>query len=838
MRLLPRSVRGRLWTALAVLSLAIVGISGLMWFSLQRVEASLEDLHRQTLSQVAEAIDLSQRASDLATSAPFLLSQRSNFLIEQEGNKLISILRTVREEWPDESVSDPKKDVLFPITFEMERGIDDLVAASKDLDVIQSDIRARVAELSLMREEAAGYIADPAVSDAERLVWWTLQSMNADALNAAYADNLIGVGEEQRQFQIQGALAAASELNDLQAGYLGRLQTQVSGAGGIFELRRQELATVLAAQNALFRIRRDANQVNVLATEFARDAEDFLTAERIASTRTLQFTRVSVTAIGLLGLISALSAAIFVSRYVAFNIGAVSQAMVRLANGDRSSELPRRLGGDDEIGDLFRSFRSFRANALRLDRSNRQLDQRNALFEKVFANILVGIAITDPSGRLTASNPGLRHILGRPDGERLQGGFLAILQERGFGPASGHASLSPSFRGHIELVSDAGQILEIRASRLPDEGRVWLVSDVTESRKISGRLGQIDRIETLGKLAGNTAHDFGNILSTIRTHTHLMRTAGTDAATQHMNAIENAVDFGASLTDRLLAFARKQRLKPEAVDLNGLVEGVIDLIEIGLNPGVRIIPSYTQAPLTVEVDPGHLESALLNLVLNANNAIEGEGEIRIALGKDGDGTAIVRVSDTGVGMSEEEQRRAIEPFFTTRGALGGTGLGLSIVYGFINQTGGKLDIDSRKGTGTTVSISLPLAKATKPDALFGGRRVLLVDDDPADRTATREMLQNLGFSVTTRSSADGVPELLEVGTYDIVMSDFDLGAGLSGMELLTKRAIRHAGLKILISGKPLSDSSLPPGVVFLEKPLRRDLFVTMVAPAVTNRATA
>ena len=824
MRLLPRSVRGRLWTALATLSLAIVGISGLMWFSLQRVEASLEDLHRQTLSQVAEAIALSQRASDLATSAPFLLSQRSNFLIEREGNKLISILRTVREEWPDESVSDPKKDVLFPITFEMERGIDDLVSASQDLDVIQSDIRARVAELSLMREEAAGYIADPAVSDAERLVWWTLQSMNGDALNAAYADDLIGVGEEQRQFQVQGALAAASELNDPQAAYLGRLQTQVSGSEGIFELRRKELATVLAAQNALFRIRRDANQVNVLATEFARDAEDFLTAERIASTRTLQFTRVSVTAIGLLGLISALSAAIYVSRYVAFNIGAVSQAMVRLANGDRSSELPRRLGGDDEIGDLFRSFRSFRANALRLDRSNRQLDQRNALFEKVFANILVGIAITDPSGRLTASNPGLRNILGRPDGDRLQGGFLAILQDRGFGPASGHAGLSPSFRGHIELVSDAGQILEIRGSRLPDEGRVWLVSDVTESRKISGRLEQIDRIETLGKLAGNTAHDFGNLLSTIRTHSHLLRTTGTDSATQHLNAIENAVEFGASLTDRLLAFARKQRLKPEAVDLNGLVEGIIDLIEIGLNPGVQITASYTQAPLIVLVDPGHLESALLNLVLNANNAIDGEGEIQISLGKDGESTAIVCVSDTGAGMSEEERRRAIEPFFTTRGAQGGTGLGLSIVYGFINQTGGKLDIDSKEGLGTTVSISLPLAKETSPTAPFDGQTLLLIDDDAADRKATFDMLANLGFSVTTQSSANGIAEILASRTFDVVMSDFDLGSESNGMELLASLTEQHAGLKILISGKPLSNSALPPEVLFLEKPLQRDQF--------------
>lgn len=130
-------------------------------------------------------------------------------------------------------------------------------------------------------------------------------------------------------------------------------------------------------------------------------------------------------------------------------------------------------------------------------------------------------------------------------------------------------------------------MLDIRARKLPDDGRVWLLADATERRKMSGRLQQIDRIETLGKVTGDAAHDFANTLSTIRTHAHLLETRGHDDIRESLDAIGNAVYFGASLTDRLLAFARKQCPTPEALDLNVLIEGVADLLEIGLKPNVQ-----------------------------------------------------------------------------------------------------------------------------------------------------------------------------------------------------------------------------------------------------------
>lgn len=827
MRLLPRSVRGRLWAALAILSLAILGIGGLTWTTLQRVDAQLEDLHRQSLTQVAQAIDLSKRTSDLATSAPYLLTQRSNFLIEQEGEQLVAILRRVRDQWPQSDGADTKRDELFPITRAMEDGITDLVAASQSLDLLQSQIRARIATLSVLRELVTTAIETPSTPDPERLIWWTLQSMNADALNAAYADNLIGVGEEQRQYQRQAASIQDTPLTGAQAIFLDQLGDQVAGDRGIFELRRAELGVVLSAQNALFRIRRDANQINDLASGYAREAEAFLTQERSTSSSMIRFTRLSIASISLIGLACAMAAALFVSRYVAFNIGRVSEAMVRLAKGDRSSVLPRQTNGADEIGDLFSSFRSFRANALRLDRSHRQLNQRNALFEKVFANISDGIAITDGAGKLTASNPAFDQILGLGGDKNALADLAQWFRTSRFGASAVQANLRNSHRGALEFTSDDGQIVELRASRLPDEGRVWLLSDVTEQRNIQTRLDQIDRIETLGKLAGDTAHDFGNILSTIRTHAHLLNTT---SAPDHIDAIENAVDYGASLTERLLAFARKQPLTPEVVELNALISGMIELVEIGLKDGVSVAVTHTRDPLYVLADPGQLESAILNLILNANNATSERGAIDINLSQIGTTSAVITVSDTGVGMSPDVRKRAIEPFFTTRSAEGGTGLGLSIVYGFINQSGGTIDIQSTQGTGTRIQITLPMHSDASGLDSPKTRAALILDDNPKDREATALVLSRLGYETVLCDTIKAARAAMEQQPFDLIISDFDLGAGPNGLDFLTSAAQQTpTARRILMSGKKISAETLPQDISFLGKPISPKTFEALAS---------
>lgn len=821
-----RTVRSRLWAALTLLSLAVLSASAVTWFALQRVDTRLQILHHDTLSQVAQALDLSKRSAELATTAPYLLNQRSNFLIEQEGAKLLIVLDRVRADWPQIQFGEAhgEQPSVIAILDSMASAVTDLVTASSLLDGLQAEIRAQTAALGTLRNTASTALISTEADDATRLIWWSLQSMNADALNAAYAGNLIGVGEEQRHYLRQKQAISTKPLTLKQTTFLRDLEESVWGNGGVFELRRHELSSNLDAQNALFRIRHDANRINDVASNFAEQANTFLARERVASSGTIRLTRITVTAISAISLVLALTAAIYVSRYVTFNISRVSGAMVRLANGDRASALPRRLGGKDEIGDLFRSFRSFRANALRLDRSNRQLDQRNALFEKVFTNISDGIAITDSSGRITARNPAFLKILRLESSPHQVTIFVSWLYESRFSKSVQRNNLELDHRGFCEIVSQEGQVLEIRASKLPDDGRVWLLADVTERRKMSDRLQQIDRIETLGKVAGDTAHDFANILSSIRTHAHLLEVQQDGDKSGSLEAIGNAIDFGTSLTDRLLAFARKQSLVPELVDLNTLVEGMTDLVEISLKPNVTLDISLAPFPLHVLVDPGQLESALFNLLLNANHAIEDAGVIKVRLERSEPMQARILIQDDGVGMPEDVLSRAIEPFFTTRSNQGGTGLGLSIVYGFIRQTGGNLDIESAIGGGTQIEVLLPL---TVPDSVSKNvgtaKTSLLVEDDPKTRASVTKLLESLGFEVTSRATGHAALSSLREKKFDLLLSDFDLGGEIDGLRIVD--AVMHSspGTKtIIMSGKSSSKATVPPETKFIEKPVTRE----------------
>mgnify|MGYP006125618023 CR=1 FL=1 len=819
------SVRGRLWAALGLLSVAVLSVSAVSWIALQRVDAGLQDLHRETLSQVAQALDLSKRSSDLATSAPYLLNQRSNFLIEQEGAKLVDVLDRVRTDWPQAQFSDNANDgpAVSPILDSMTAAVTDLVAASSTLDAVQARIRNRTANLGMLRTTASAAITSNNSDDRTRLIWWSLQSMTADALNAAYARNLIGVGEEQRHYLHEKQALDTSGMTLSQTNFLAQLEIVVWETDGIFELRRQELSANLNAQNALFRIRHEANQINELASDYANQAETFLATERIASSSTIRITRITVAVISAASLVLALMAAIYVSRYVTFNISRVSVAMVRLANGDRASALPRKMGGQDEIGDLFRSFRSFRANALRLDRSNRQLDQRNALFEKVFIHISDGIAMTDATGRLTANNTAFAQILRLPPRQQSVGDWIDWLRNSRFAVSAKSNQISTDYRGACDLVSQDGQVLEIRASKLPDDSRVWLVADVTEQRRMSGRLQQIDRIETLGKVAGDTAHDFANVLSTIRTHAHLLETWQDEKAASSLRAIGNAVDFGTSMTDRLLAFARKQSLTPELVDLNALVAGMTDLVEISLKPEVTLDVSLSKTSLNVLVDPGQLESALFNLLLNANNAITVSGTITVRLEQIGSDRALIVIEDNGEGMSPDVLTRAIEPFFTTRAGEGGTGLGLSIVYGFIRQTGGDITIESEQGQSTRIELTLPIAEATNElTNIPATKSVLLVEDDPKASKIAANFLNTLGYVVTVCSSGEQALKTLGVTTFDVLLTDFELGGEIDGLALLdlVQKSAPQTAL-ILMSGKLSAKEIVLVGPKFIAKPINQ-----------------
>ena len=322
-------------------------------------------------------------------------------------------------------------------------------------------------------------------------------------------------------------------------------------------------------------------------------------------------------------------------------------------------------------------------------------------------------------------------------------------------------------------------------------------------------------METVGQLTGGLAHDFNNLLAVILGNLELLRihVANDRHANDLIDAVMRAAQQGQELTASLLAFARRRQLNPEPIDINALIENVVRLLSRTL-ARVRITTDLSEKARTALVDAAALESAVLNIVLNARDAMPDGGAVRIRTFRaqvnapratDDDpqpGTySIVSIEDNGDGMAPEVVARVFEPFFTTKAAEGGTGLGLSMVYGFAKQSGGTVSIASTPGKGTTVQLYLPIAApASTTDSARGheleesrvARTVLLVEDEAAVRNTIKLQLESLGHSVLVADSANDALEIVRSGqALDAVLADVVLGTGLNGIDL----AVAARGLR-------------------------------------------
>jgi signal transduction histidine kinase len=374
---------------------------------------------------------------------------------------------------------------------------------------------------------------------------------------------------------------------------------------------------------------------------------------------------------------------------------------------------------------------------------------------------------------------------------------------------------------------------EIRFSLLRDRdgrqiGAYQFVYDVTERlrgqerlRAAEDALRQAQKMESLGQLTGGVAHDFNNLLAVFASALQLLERTGRPASPRMLQAMRRAVARGTGLTRHLLAFSRRRPVNPESIDLTTHLMGMRSMLDGSLGGHIEVQMRLAPDVWPVEVDPGEMELAIVNLCVNARDAMGGGGVIGIAAenvgaGSDGASGDLVKitVSDNGVGMTPEVQARAFEPFFTTKDVSKGSGLGLPQVYGFAQQSGGRVTIDSAVGTGTTVTILLPRSSKTPvaPDGPFDPARpaagidsdrrghVLLVEDDREVSVLTRELLASLGFSVIHVGSAEAaLGALADARDIDLVLSDVMMPGGVSGLELAREIRRRHPGLPILLT---------------------------------------
>jgi len=359
-------------------------------------------------------------------------------------------------------------------------------------------------------------------------------------------------------------------------------------------------------------------------------------------------------------------------------------------------------------------------------------------------------------------------------------------------------------------------------------------------------------MEAVGQLTGGIAHDFNNMLQGVSGAVEMarrrMEAGRPEEARRYLDAARDATGRAAGLTQRLLAFARRQRLDPKPVDADGLVAGMADLVRRMVGPGIGVELRLRDDTGSVLCDPNELESALLNLCINARDALPEGGRLLIGTedvrlspadvaGQDGAAPGdyvTILVTDTGAGMPPEVLKRAFEPFFTTKPLGQGTGLGLSQIYGFVQQSGGLARIESAPGRGTTVRLFLPkhsraeataqerTAPAVREDA-GAGAAVLLVDDEDAVRRPAAERLRELGFRLLEAADGPAVLRLLGDDTPrpDLLVTDVGLPNGMNGRQVAEAVRERWPGLPVLfITGH--AGTVLPSGVEVIGKPFGLD----------------
>ena len=389
------------------------------------------------------------------------------------------------------------------------------------------------------------------------------------------------------------------------------------------------------------------------------------------------------------------------------------------------------------------------------------------------------------------------------------------------------------------------------ASEFLPQTVMFFCQDVTGQRTAEEKLRQTQKIESLGQLTGGVAHDFNNLLTVILGSGEiLLHDASLNARGKVLaQSMVTAAERGADLTKRLLAFARRQPLEPKIINANQLIQGIEDLLRRTLNEDIDIDISGAGDLWHTEVDPGQLEAALVNLAVNARDAMPDGGKLTIetantvldkAYAKANAEVAageyvMLSVTDTGTGMTRETLERAFEPFFTTKETTKGNGLGLSMVFGFVRQSGGHAKIYSELGEGTCVKIYLPRCLASGPATELtkdlpseetGAERILVVEDDELVRQNVVQQLTSLGYRVTGATSAHEALDILKTKIeIDLLFTDVVMPGGMNGRQLSEAAAKLRPNLKVLFTSGYTENAivhqgRLNRGIQLLSKPYR------------------
>lgn len=635
-----------------------------------------------------------------------------------------------------------------------------------------------------------------------------------------------------------------------------RLQQDLSKLGDLVAARKSD---TLIATDA-----RDQRVAVAVAWNRLAQGPAFAVVDVIpyaVATRTALAVRDAVGGAAAIATIAALVLALFVARSVSRPLREMSRAVEAFGHGE-VKPLPVSAGG--EVGMLARSFDRMAAEVTEKTESLR----RNVeLLDKTVSSLGDALLVVDAGGRTILANPACKALFGdfayyaSGDWQRLHRRFRAD----GTTPMPAEeAPIGRVLRGesfdNLEVVMQrvgetrlhhivaTGRPMRDSAGR--PEGAVIIYRDVTRLRDTERQLHRAQKMDAIGQLTGGVAHDFNNLLTVILGTADLgaMQAGGNPELHDSFATITRAAGRGATLTRQLLAFSRKQPLQPRETDINALIGETVSMLRPTLGEAIEIAMSTEPGLPSAVVDPSQLSTALINLAVNARDAMPGGGKLTVEAGRAtldegyaaehpgvaaGDYVAIT-ITDTGCGIPPALRDKVFEPFFTTKETGKGTGLGLSMVYGFITQSGGHVRLYSEENSGTSVKLYLPCAIGTaahrdppEASAMVGGSEtILVVEDDPLVRESVRRRIESLGYRTVEAANAMEALDLVRRGiVFDLLFSDVVMPGPMNGRDLADAVAILRPGLKVLYTSG-YSDNALirqgrlEAGIQLLDKPYR------------------
>jgi PAS domain S-box-containing protein len=487
-------------------------------------------------------------------------------------------------------------------------------------------------------------------------------------------------------------------------------------------------------------------------------------------------------------------------------------------------------------------------------------------FRAILHSVVDGVIVLDPEGAVTLFNPAAERVFGRSSAQVLTSPFRELLSPDDLAKFDDyHAHVGedpPKVIEVLALHSGGGPVpIDLAMSEVVRGGvrmRIVIVRDISERKSLEDQYRQSQKMEAVGRLAGGIAHDFNNLMQAILGYINLLdrRLAPGDPNHQTVGHIQKSLAHASSLTGQLLAFSRKQVLKPKVVALNRIVGEMAHLLQRVLGETIHLEIQLAQPVPWIEADPGQIEQMILNLAVNARDAMPQGGTLGIQTANvifaepkafssghlPAGAYALLSISDNGCGMTDEVQAHLFEPFFTTKETGKGTGLGLSNVYGVVKQTGGDITVTSAVGRGTTFHVYLPRFEArveedeptqVTPAAGRGGNEtVLLVEDEELVRMMLVEVLKAAGYSVLDARHGEDALNVAEKhqGPIDLLVTDMTM-PGFSGSELARRLGDKRPSMRVLfISGYTDQEAAhwdrLNQPLQYLQKPFHPDAFLS------------